>query len=125
MPLVQGPQPDPTVPIEVQLTSETTGPVYVTNRCAVENTHRTEFLESWAAEAHYLKKQPGYIDARLFRGIGNSKVWFHIATWESVEALVAAGSSIEFRTLIAAYPPSASSSHLVQPVAVPGICLGI
>jgi heme-degrading monooxygenase HmoA len=43
-----------------------------------------QLLGAWAADASFLKTQPGYISAQLHRGIGGSCCFMNIAVWESV-----------------------------------------
>jgi heme-degrading monooxygenase HmoA len=104
--------------------SEEVGPVILINTFHVAPEDVDALLEAWAADAAYLKQQPGFISAQLHRGIGGSSVFLNHAVWESVQAFRDAFGDPQFQATFARYPDSTvASPHLFQKVAVPGICL--
>ena len=62
---------DDRVPLADQL-SEEVGPVTLINTFRVAPQDADALLEAWAADAAYLKQQPGFISAQLHRGIAGS-----------------------------------------------------
>ena len=104
--------------------AEEVGPVILINTFHVAPEDVDALLEAWAADAAYLKQQPGFISAQLHRGIGGSSVFLNHAVWESVQAFRDAFGDPQFQATFARYPVSTvASPHLFQKVAVPGICL--
>jgi heme-degrading monooxygenase HmoA len=100
------------------------GPVILINTFKVDPAEVEQLLHAWAADAAFMKRQPGFISTQLHRGIGGSCVFINYAVWESVEAFKRAFFHPEFQEAIQHYPPSAiGSPHLFQKVAVPGICV--
>ena len=101
------------------------GPVILINTFTVEPEEADRLQEVWASDAAFMKEQPGFISTQLHRGIGGSSVFVNHAVWESVEDFGRAFGSPEFQAKMQDYPPStAASPHLVEKVAVPGICVG-
>jgi len=114
---------DDRVPLADQLAEEV-GPVILINTFQVAPEDVDALLEAWAADAAYLKQQPGFISAQLHRGIAGSGVFLNHAVWESVQAFRDAFGDPQFQATFARYPDSTvASPHLFQKVAVPGICL--
>jgi heme-degrading monooxygenase HmoA len=104
--------------------SEEVGPVILINTFQVAPEDADALLEAWAADAAYLKQQPGFISTQLHRGIGGSGVFLNHAVWESVAAFSNAFGDPQFQATFARYPASTvASPHLFQKVAVPGICV--
>jgi heme-degrading monooxygenase HmoA len=104
---------------------ENVGPVILINKFDVDPSEVDPFLKAWAADAAWMKRQPGFISTQLHRGIGGSCVFINHAVWESVEHFKRAFLHPDFQEAMKAYPPSAvASPHLFQKVAVPGICVG-
>ena len=100
------------------------GPVVLINRFNVAPEEADQLLEAWAADAAFMKSQPGFIWTQLHRGIGESSVFLNYAVWESTEAFARAFAQPAFRASLAKYPPSTvASPHLFSKVAVPGICV--
>jgi heme-degrading monooxygenase HmoA len=101
------------------------GPVILINRFNVEPEDVEALLKAWAADAAFLKTQPGYISTQLHRGIGGSCTFVNCAVWESVEHFRRAFMQPAFQAKIAGYPASAvASPHLFRKVAVADICVG-
>jgi heme-degrading monooxygenase HmoA len=104
--------------------AEEVGPVILINTFQVAPEDVDALVEAWAADAAYLKQQPGFISAQLHRGIAGSSVFLNHAVWESVQAFRDAFGDPQFQAMFARYPDSTvASPHLFQKVAVPGICL--
>jgi quinol monooxygenase YgiN len=83
------------------------------------------FRRAWQQDAEFFKRQPGYISAQLHQGIGNSRMWFNYAVFETTAAFAATNDQPEFGPLRAVYPDSATAHpHLFRRVAIPGICVG-
>lgn len=100
------------------------GPVTLINTFTVAPDEVDPALEAWAADAAFMKGQPGYISTQLHRGIGGSGVLVNVAVWESVDAFRRAFGQPEFQARLGEYPPSTVvSPHLFTKVAVPGICV--
>jgi heme-degrading monooxygenase HmoA len=103
---------------------EQIGPVILINKLTAEPGEFDQLLKAWAADAAFMKQQPGFISTQLHRGIGGSCVFINYAVWESVEDFKRAFSNPEFQSKLKDYPASAEASpHLFQKVAVPGICV--
>ena len=100
------------------------GPVILINTFTVDPAEVDQLLHAWAADAACMKRQPGFISSQLHRGIGGSCVFINYAAWESVEAFKRAFCHPEFQEALQHYPPSVvGSPHLLQKVAIPGICV--
>jgi quinol monooxygenase YgiN len=113
---------DDKVTLRAQLASEA-GPVIVINKFNAMPEEVNQLLDAWAADAAFMKAQPGFISTQLHRGIASSCVLVNYAVWESVKDLKRALTHREFQEQI--YPPSVTvSAHLFQKVAVAGICVG-
>ncbi|TWI67629.1 antibiotic biosynthesis monooxygenase [Pseudoduganella lurida] len=83
------------------------------------------FKRAWQQDAEFFKRQPGYISAQLHQGIGNSRMWFNYAVFETTAAFAATNDQPEFGPLRAVYPDSATAHpHLFRRVVIPGICVG-
>ena len=114
---------DDTVALSRQMQASV-GPVVLINKFSVAAADVDRFLAAWTADAAVMKRQPGFIDTQLHRGIAGSGVFVNVATWESVEHFRQAFGNPEFRASLGAYPDSATGSpHLFTRVAVPGICV--
>jgi heme-degrading monooxygenase HmoA len=103
---------------------EQIGPVILINKLTADPGEVDQLLKAWAADAAFMKQQPGFISTQLHRGIGGSCVFINYAVWESVEDFKRAFSNPEFQSKLKDYPASTEGSpHLFQKVAVPGICV--
>jgi heme-degrading monooxygenase HmoA len=102
----------------------TIGPVILINKFTVVEEDADQLLRAWAADAAWMKQQPGFISTQLHRGVGGSCVFLNYAVWESMESFRRAFAAPEFEASLGAYPSSTvASPHLFQKVAVPGICV--
>jgi heme-degrading monooxygenase HmoA len=103
---------------------EKVGPVILINTFTVNAHEAAQLLKAWAADAAWMKQQPGFISSQLHRGIGGSSVFLNYAVWESSEDFKRAFTHPEFRSHLGHYPPSTvASPHLFQKVAIPGVCV--
>ena len=100
------------------------GPVVLINQFNLAREETGQFLQVWADDSAFMKQQPGYICAQLYRGTAGSTTFINVAVWESARALGQAFSSPGFQSLIARHPDSAvAAPHIFTKVAVPGICV--
>ncbi len=100
------------------------GPVVLINKFSVAPDDVDQFMRAWSSDAAVMKRQPGFIDTQLHRGIAGSCVFVNVATWETVGHFRQAFASPEFRAKLADYPTSVTGSpHLFARVAVPGVCV--
>jgi len=114
---------DESVSIREQL-GDTGGPIVLINKFTVKPEDADQLLEAWAADAAWMKRQPGFISTQLHRGIAGSATFLNYAVWESTAHFKQAFSNPEFQSKMTAYPASAIvSPHLFRKVAVPDICL--
>ena len=103
---------------------EKVGPVVLINTFTVNADEAAQLLKAWAADAAWMRQQPGFISTQLHRGIGGSCVFLNYAVWESSEHFKRAFTHPEFRSHLVHYPPSTvASPHLFEKLAIPGICV--
>jgi heme-degrading monooxygenase HmoA len=108
----------------MQQLQQDAGPVVLVNQFNVARDDVEEFLEVWADDAAFMKRQPGFISTQLHRGIAGSTTFVNVAVWESARALGDAFRSPEFQQRAVRYPDTAvAAPHVFERVAVPGICL--
>jgi heme-degrading monooxygenase HmoA len=113
---------DERAPLARQIEEEG-GPVVLVNTLTVNADEAAQLVDVWAADAAWMKQQPGFISAQLHRGIGGSGVFLNYAVWESTELFKRAFTHPEFQSHLSRYPASTVvSPHLFQKVAVPGVC---
>jgi heme-degrading monooxygenase HmoA len=121
--MVQMTEMDPNISLSQQL-ADTGGPVLLVNKFDVAADDVDHFLATWASDAKYFKRQPGYISAQLHRGIAGSCVFLNVAVWESVDHFRQAFANPEFHEMLTHYPSTAvASPHLFHKVAVPDVCV--
>jgi heme-degrading monooxygenase HmoA len=115
---------DSAVPIFQQIQVEQ-APVVLVNVFTVAEADTPALLTAWAADASWMKKQPGYISTQLHRGIAGSTVFLNYAIWESVAHFRAAFGHPDFKSALEHYPSSAvASPHLFERLTVPNLCVG-
>ena len=108
----------------MQQLREESGAVVLINQFNVAPDDVERFLEVWAEDAAFMKRQPGFISTQLHRGIAGSTTFMNVAVWESATALGEAFRSPEFQQRAARYPDSAvAAPHVFEKIAVPGICV--
>lgn len=113
---------DPACPIERQLQSAAK-PVVLVNLFTVAAADVDALLAAWESDAHWMKRQPGFISTQLHRAIGGSLMFMNYAVWESVAHFRAAFTHPDFVAALGAYPASAAAQpHLFARVAVPDLC---
>ena len=116
---------DPTFPLQEQLELPEEGPVVLINLFTLDAADEEGFSRAWAADATYMKRQPGFISTQLHRALGSSPAYLNYAIWETKNAFHAAFGNPDFQTKLAAYPATAVvTPHLFRRVAVPGVCTG-
>ena len=100
------------------------GPVVLVNKFNVAPGDMDALMQSWADDAEWMKRQPGFISTQLHRGVGGSNVVLNYAVWESTKHFKEAFSNPEFQAKLAQYPASATiSPHLFRKIAVAGLCV--
>lgn len=115
---------DLNVPIFQQIRTNQ-APVVLVNIFTVTAEEVPALLAAWAADAEWMKKQPGYISTQLHRGIAGSTVFLNYAVWESVAHFRSAFNHPEFKSALGNYPPSAvASPHLFERLTIPNLCVG-
>ena len=115
---------DENVPIFQQINNDVS-PVILVNIFHVAESDIAALMESWEADANWMKKQPGYISTQLHQGIAGSNVFMNYALWESVAHFRAAFTHPEFTDALSRYPSSAvASPHLFTRLSVPNLCVG-
>ena len=108
----------------IQQLQEDGGPVVLMNQFNVAPEDAERFLEVWADDAAFMKRQPGFISTQLHRGTAGSATFMNVAVWESARALGEAFRSPEFQQRAARYPDDAvAAPHVFEKIAVPGICV--
>lgn len=114
---------DPQFPIQQQLGVEVS-PVILVNLFMLDPADEASFLEVWADDAAFMKRQPGFISTQLHRAVGPRPTYLNYAVWQSTADFRAAFTHPEFLAKLSAYPASSEAApHLFQTVAVLGICV--
>jgi heme-degrading monooxygenase HmoA len=107
----------------VQQLQEDDGPVVLVNEFNLAPGDAERFVEVWADDAAFMKRQPGFVSTQLHRGTAGSTTFVNVAVWESAQALGRAFGSPEFQARAARYPEgTVAAPHVFTKVAVPGIC---
>lgn len=116
---------NPTFPLQEQLELPDEGPVVLINLFTLDTADEEAFSRAWAADATYMKRQPGFISTQLHRALGSSPAYLNYAIWETKNAFHSAFGNPDFQTKLAAYPATAVvAPHLFRRIAVPGVCTG-
>lgn len=115
---------DQAVPIFQQLNTNVS-PVVLINLFQVAEEDIPALLVAWAADANWMKQQPGYISTQLHQGIAGSTAFMNYAVWESVAHFRAAFNHPDFKQALEHYPDTAvASPHLFTRLTVPNLCVG-
>ncbi|KEA03104.1 antibiotic biosynthesis monooxygenase [Agrobacterium rhizogenes] len=113
---------DPSFPLTRQMEVDA-APIVLVNLCTMAPEDEAAFLVAWAADAAFMKSQPGFISTQLHRALGDSPTYLNYAVFESAAAWRAAFRHPDFREATKAHPASAVfRPHLFQKVAVPNLC---
>src|SRR5262249_1353767 len=88
----------------LQQLQQDAGPVVLINEFNVPPEDVDRFLEVWADDAAFMKRQPGFISTQLHRGTAGSSTLVNVAVWESARQLGEAFRSPEFQQRAARYP---------------------
>lgn len=118
---------DPEISIsqQLQFIDNTSEPVILFNLFTVAEEDINTVMTAWAADANWLKTQPGYISTQLHRAIAGSNMFFNYAIWESLHHFNVAFNHPDFKKTLSNYPDSAvSSPHLFKRVTVANLCVG-
>jgi len=114
---------DPAFPIERQIELDAS-PVVLVNVFTLDKADEQDFLDAWAPDAEFMKRQPGFISTQLHRAIGDSATFLNYAVWESTGHFRAAFTHPEFQARLSRYPASVvATPHLFQKITMPGICV--
>lgn len=96
---------------------ESAAPLVIVNRFVVSPADETAFITCWQADRDWFAQQPGFISARLIKGLAGSHTFLNIAEWRSSDDFRAAVSQPEVREFTAKYPVSVQESlHLFHDV---------
>jgi heme-degrading monooxygenase HmoA len=115
---------DADVPIFHQLGADVS-PVVLVNIFQVAQADIPALVEAWAADANWMKLQPGYISTQLHQGIAGSTVFMNYAVWQSVTHFRAAFNHPDFKKALEHYPSTAvASPHLFTRLTVSNLCVG-
>lgn len=113
---------DPAFPVSRQ-TDIDAGPVVMVNLLTMAPEDEAAFLVAWAADAKFMKHQPGYISTQLHRAIGDSPTYLNYAVFDSVAQWSAAFRTPEFQEKLKAHPASVvARPHLFTKVGVSDLC---
>lgn len=114
---------DSSVSFQAQL-GAATGPIVLANVMNSPADQVDQLVQVWAADAAFMRAQPGFISTQLHRGVAGSGALLNLAIWESAAHLRAAFFTDQFQRHLAGYPASATvAPHVFERIAVPGICL--
>jgi quinol monooxygenase YgiN len=113
---------DPSTAFPVQLQQET-GPITLVNVFVVPLESQDKFLDAWREDAEFMTGRPGCVSTQMHRGTAGSQLLVNVAVWESTQSLFAAFSTPEFQAAAARYPDGITAyPHILEKIAVPGIC---
>jgi heme-degrading monooxygenase HmoA len=99
-----------------QLDAET-GPIVLVNQFSVDPEEADQLVAAWKEDAAFMSEQPGFVSARLHRGIAGSGTFVNVARWESARALGDAFRSPGFRAGLGRYPASTvAAPHVFEEV---------
>lgn len=87
------------------------------NIFTVDEKEVNAFKNAWAADAEWMKKQPGFVSTQLHKSAGGSTVFMNYAVWESTRHFRDAFTTPAFRNKPNLYPASTvASPHLFTKV---------
>jgi heme-degrading monooxygenase HmoA len=97
--------------------AENASPLVIVNRFVVSPEDEAKFVAAWQSDRDWFAAQPGYVSARLIKGLAGSHTFLNIAEWQSSEHFRAAVSQPEVREFTAKHPPAVQESlHLFRDV---------
>lgn len=92
---------------------EAVEPLVVVNRFVVAPEDDVQFLTAWRQDRDWFSQQPGFVSARLIKGVAGSRTYMNFAEWQSSADFRAAVSKPEVRAFTAKYPANVIESlHL-------------
>ncbi|QXZ82221.1 antibiotic biosynthesis monooxygenase (plasmid) [Rhizobium sp. L51/94] len=65
---------DPSFPLTRQMEVDA-APIVLVNLCTMAPEDEAAFLAAWAADATFMKSQPGFISTQLHRALGDSPTY--------------------------------------------------
>ena len=69
---------DPAFPIDRQIAIEAS-PVVLVNVFTLDKADEQTFLDAWQDDAHFMKRQPGFISTQLHLAIGESRLQIRLS----------------------------------------------
>ncbi|MGL4231571.1 MAG: antibiotic biosynthesis monooxygenase family protein [Casimicrobium sp.] len=94
---------------------ENASPLVIVNRFVVPPEDESEFVKAWQSDRDWFAQQPGFVSARLIKGLAGSHTFLNIAKWQSSEHFRAAVMQPEVREFTKKYPTSVIESlHLFR-----------
>lgn len=88
-------------------------PLNVVNRFVVAPEDEVQFLTAWRQDRDWFSQQPGFISARLIKGLAGSHTYMNFAEWRSSTDFRAAVTKPEVRAFTEKYPANVIESlHL-------------
>jgi heme-degrading monooxygenase HmoA len=94
---------------------ENASPVVIVNRFVVPPSVESDFVNAWQSDRDWFAQQPGFVSARLIKGLAGSHTFLNIAEWQSIEHFRAAVTQPEVREFTKKYPASVVESlHLFR-----------
>lgn len=92
---------------------EVAEPLVVVNRFVVAPEDEVQFLAAWRQDRDWFSQQPGFVSARLIKGVAGSHTYMNFAEWQSSTDFRTAVSKPEVRTFTEKYPANVIESlHL-------------
>ena len=114
---------DPNTSFQAQLNAAT-GPIVLANVLNAAVGQVDQLIQIWAADAAFMRSQPGFVSTQLHRGLAGSGALLNLAVWESAAHLRAAFFTDQFQRHLADYPDTSTvAPHVFEKIAVPGICV--
>ena len=114
---------DPNTSFQTQLNAAT-GPIVLANVLNAAVGQVDQLIQIWAADAAFMRSQPGFVSTQLHRGLAGSSALLNLAVWESAAHLRAAFFTEQFQRHLADYPDTSTvAPHVFEKIAVPGICV--
>ncbi len=96
---------------------DSASPLVIVNRFVVPPDDESEFVTAWQSDRDWFGQQPGFVSARLIKGLAGSHTFLNVAEWQSSEHFRAAVSKPEVREFTKKYPANVVESlHLFRDV---------
>jgi heme-degrading monooxygenase HmoA len=96
---------------------ENASPLVIVNRFVVPPEDESQFVKAWQSDRDWFAQQPGFVSARLIKGLAESHTFLNIAEWRSSEHFRVAVMQPEVREFTKKYPATVVESlHLFRDV---------